>query len=41
MVNGQWSMFNDTWFSLDGRKLQGKPTQKGVYINNGVKVVVK
>ena len=32
---------NDTWFSLDGRRLQGKPTQKGVYINNGKKVVIK
>ena len=41
MVNVKSSMFNDNWYSLDGRKLQGKPTQKGVYINNGVKVVVK
>ena len=32
--------FND-WFSLDGSKLSGKPTEKGVYINNGKKVVVK
>ena len=29
------------WFSLDGRKLDGKPTAKGMYIHNGVKVVVK
>ncbi len=29
------------WYSLDGRKLQGKPTQKGVYIMNGKKVVIK
>ncbi len=29
------------WFTLDGRKLDGKPTQKGVYIVNGRKVVVK
>ena len=41
MVNVQSSMFNDTWYSLDGRKLQGKPTQKGVYINNGRKVIIK
>ena len=32
--------FND-WFSLDGSKLSGKPTEKGVYINNGKKVVIK
>ena len=31
----------DGWFSLDGRKLSGKPTQKGIYINNGKKVVIK
>ena len=29
------------WYTLDGRKLQGKPTQKGLYINNGKKVVIK
>jgi hypothetical protein len=28
------------WYSLDGRKLEGKPTKKGVYIHNG-RVVVK
>ena len=26
-----------TWFDLQGRKFTGKPTQKGVYINNGKK----
>ena len=29
------------WHTLDGRKLSGKPTQKGVYINNGKKRVIK
>jgi hypothetical protein len=29
------------WYSIDGRKLQGKPTQKGLYIVNGRKVVIK
>ena len=28
------------WFDLLGRKLAGKPTQKGVYINKGKKQVV-
>ena len=28
------------WYSLDGRKLEGKPTKKGLYIHNG-RVVVK
>ncbi len=31
----------DEWYSLDGRRLSGKPTTKGVYINNGKKVAIK
>lgn len=31
----------DAWYTLDGRKLNGKPTQKGMYVKNGRKVVVK
>ena len=31
----------DNWYDLNGRKLQGMPTKKGVYIMNGRKVVVK
>ena len=29
------------WYSLDGRKLSGKPTRRGIYVNNGRKVVMK
>ena len=32
---------DDSWFSLDGRKLQVKPTMKGLYIHGGRKVVLK
>lgn len=32
---------NDNYYDLNGRKLQGKPAQKGVYIQNGKKVVIK
>ena len=32
---------SEGWYSLDGRKLSGKPTNKGVYIQNGRKVVIK
>ena len=41
--NGELIMDNlaDTWYSLDGRKFSGKPTSKGLYINNGRKVVIK
>ena len=31
----------DGWYTLNGVKLQGAPTEKGVYINNGKKVVIK
>lgn len=29
----------DAWYSLDGRKLSAKPTKKGLYINNGKRVM--
>ena len=29
------------WYDMQGRKLEGKPARKGVYISNGKKVVVK
>ena len=35
-VNG-----SDAWYSLDGRRLNGKPAARGLYINNGNKVVIK
>ena len=43
MVNGQWSMDNldGDWFSLDGRRLNGQPTRKGIYIHHGKKTVIK
>ena len=40
MDNGQL-IIDNSWYSLDGRKLQGKPSRAGVYINNGIKRVVK
>ena len=30
-----------SWYSTDGRKMEGKPQQRGLYINNGRKVMVK
>lgn len=32
---------DDVWYTTDGRKLQGKPSEKGVYINNGQKIVIR
>lgn len=39
--NGQWTMENGEWYTLDGQKLYGKPVQKGVYIVNGKKIVIR
>lgn len=32
---------DDAWYSLDGVRLSGKPTQRGLYIHNGRKKIVK
>lgn len=32
--------YSDAWFDMFGRKLPGKPTKKGVYINKGKKQIV-
>ena len=41
MDNGKWIMDNGDWYTIDGRKMNGRPAQKGVYIRNGQKVVIK
>ena len=38
--NSQLAIDSD-YYTLDGRRLQGKPTQKGIYIHNGKKEVIK
>jgi hypothetical protein len=35
------NLTNGNWYDLNGRKLNGMPTKKGVYLFNGRKVVVK
>ena len=37
--NNRETITNNDWYSIDGKRLSGKPTQKGVYIVNGKKVV--
>ena len=32
---------DDAWYTLDGRRLQGKPAKSGIYVNNGRKIVIK
>jgi alpha-amylase len=29
------------WYDLQGRRLSNKPATKGIYIHNGIKVVIK
>ena len=29
----------ENWYTIDGKKLNGEPTKKGIYIRNGKKVV--
>lgn len=31
---------DDRWYTIDGKKLTGKPSAKGIYINNGKKVAL-
>ena len=31
----------DAWYTLDGRRLDSKPAQSGIYVNGGHKVVIK
>ena len=39
--SGILNPLQQTWFTLDGRKLTGKPTHKGIYIHDGRKMVIK
>ena len=41
ITNNREPITDGTWYTLDGRKLNGKPTAKGLYIVNGKKVVIK
>ena len=31
---------HEAWYTLDGRRIEGKPRQRGIYINGGRKVVI-
>ena len=32
---------DDAWYTLDGRRLTAKPTQRGVYVHKGTKTVIR
>ncbi len=38
---GEVTFDSDAWYSLDGQRIEGKPTRKGIYVNNGKKVIIK
>ena len=38
---GEVTFDSEAWYTLDGVRLSGKPSTKGIYINNGKKVVIK
>ena len=38
---GEVTFDSEAWYTLDGVRLSGKPGTKGIYINNGKKVVIK
>ena len=32
---------NGDWFTLEGVKLDSRPTERGIYIRNGKKIIIK
>ena len=38
---GEVTFDSEAWYTLDGVRLSGKPSSKGIYINNGKKIVIK
>ena len=40
-TTGEVSFDSEAWYTLDGVRLSGKPSSKGIYINNGKKIVIK
>ena len=40
-TTGKMTFDSEAWYTLDGVRLSGKPSTKGIYINNGRKIVIK
>jgi hypothetical protein len=41
IISAEANSSRSGWYTIHGVKLDGKPTRSGIYINNGVKVVIK
>ena len=39
--NGRLTTEDDMWFTLSGVRLSGKPSEKGIYIHNGKKIIIR
>lgn len=39
--NGEPTVDNGAWYTIDGKRLQAEPTTKGIYVRGGKKIVVK
>jgi hypothetical protein len=39
VTSNKYQVTSDDWYTIDGRKLSGKPNAKGIYIHNGKKVL--
>ena len=40
-VIGEEGVKSDSYYTIDGRHITGKPTQRGLYTNNGKKILIK
>ena len=40
-IKNQGGSLHDSWYDLQGRRLSGKPWQKGLYIHNGRKESIR
>jgi hypothetical protein len=40
-TTGKMTFDSEAWYTLDGVRLSSKPSTKGIYINNGRKIVIK
>ena len=40
-INGETKVMAEGWYTINGMKLNAQPTEKGIYIHNGKKIVVK
>ena len=40
-ISAERQQTDDAWYSLSGRRLEGRPQQKGLYINQQKKIIVR